>query len=257
MNKRLSVLCVAVLSLSLHVFAQNVVPADHRTQPDKYFLNIEDVANSLKLLPPPPEVGSIQFMYDDAQYHKGKMIRNTDRGQQAVSDAKAHDFDTMFSQAFGCSITPENTPEIYKLLMNMKEDAGDLATRHAKVYYMRPRPFMYFNEETSVPGDQKVLSTNGSFPSGHTAIGWASALVLAEINVENQDAILKRGYEMGQSRVITGYHFQSDVDAARLVSAAVVARLHAHDAFNEQLQKAKAEYAKLKKEGKIKKVEVE
>ena len=31
--------------------------------------------------------------------------------------------------------------------------------------------------------------------------------------------------------VICGYHFQSDVDAARIVASAVVARLHANDAF--------------------------
>ena len=81
---------------------------------------------------------------------------------------------------------------------------------------------------TCNPEQQQELSTNGSYPSGHTAIGWATALVLAEINVDRQNEILKRGYEMGQSRVICGYHFQSDVDAARLVASAVVARLHAN-----------------------------
>ena len=39
--------------------------------------------------------------------------------------------------------------------------------------------------------------------------------------------------------------------SARIVSAAVVARLHADPAFQEQLAKAKKEFAKLKKEGKI------
>lgn len=75
---------------------------------------------------------------------------------------------------------------------------------------------------------------------------------MAEINVDRQNEILKRGYEMGQSRVICGYHFQSDVDAARLVSSAVVARLHANDAFMAQLKKAKDEFATLQKAGKVK-----
>ena len=60
---------------------------------------------------------------------------------------------------------------------------------------------------------------------------------------------------MGQSRVICGYHFQSDVDAGRLVASAVVARLHANDAFMIQLGKAKKEFAELSKKGKIKKSE--
>lgn len=53
---------------------------------------------------------------------------------------------------------------------------------------------------------------------------------------------------MGQSRVICGYHFQSDVDAARIVASAVVARLHANDAFVKQLNKAKDEFSKLQKQ---------
>jgi membrane-associated phospholipid phosphatase len=35
----------------------------------------------------------------------------------------------------------------------------------------------------------------------------------------------KRGFELGESRVICGYHWQSDVDAARIVGSAVVATL--------------------------------
>ena len=105
---------------------------------------------------------------------------------------------------------------------------------------------------TCNPEQQQELSTNGSYSSGHTSIGWATALVLAEINPDRQNEILKRGFEMGQSRVICGYHFQSDVDAARIVASAVVARLHANDAFMKQLQKAKAEFAKLQKAGAVK-----
>ena len=50
---------------------------------------------------------------------------------------------------------------------------------------------------------------------------------------------------MGQSRVICGYHWQSDVDAARVVASAVVATLHTKPAFLQQLEKAKQEFNKL------------
>ena len=96
--------------------------------------------------------------------------------------------------------------------------------------------------------DQEKLSTNGSYPSGHTSIGWATALVLTEINPSDQDKILKRGYELGQSRVICGYHWQSDVDAARIVGSAVVATLHSNPQFTQQLEKAKQEFTGLEKQ---------
>lgn len=44
---------------------------------------------------------------------------------------------------FGIEITRDKTPELYRLIINMREDAGDLATRHAKEYYMRVRPFSF------------------------------------------------------------------------------------------------------------------
>ena len=251
-------LLVALLTVSVATWAQEKIK-DVRTKPDVYFLQIGEVANSLELLPPPPQPGSILFLNDQAQYQWGLMQRRTPRGDQAVTDARVDGagVPNAFSEAFGMKISKENTPEIFKLVVNMREDAGDLATRAAKEHYMRVRPFAFYEKTTCNPEQQQELSTNGSYPSGHTAIGWATALVLAEINVDRQNEILKRGYEMGQSRVICGYHFQSDVDAARLVASAVVARLHANEAFTAQLAKAKKEFAELVKKGKVKKSERE
>lgn len=253
-RKSLFVVLLSVFTLS--TFAQQKIK-DVRTNPDLYFLQADEVANSLELLPAPPQPGSILWMNDEAQYQWGKLQRNTPRGDQAAADARVggDGVPNAFSEAFGIRISKETTPEIYKLVLGMREDAGDLATRAAKNHYMRVRPFAFYHETTCNPEQQQELSTNGSYPSGHTAIGWATALILSEINVDRQNEILKRGYEMGQSRVICGYHFQSDVDAARLVSSAVVARLHANKNFMAQLEKAKAEFAKLDKAGKVKKNE--
>ncbi len=218
---------------------------NHTTQPDRYFLVEEDVVNSQNLLPPPPGAETGRFAYDLEQYQWGKSMRDTDRGRLAVRDANLNEgwIDRVFSEAFGMELTPENTPEIYRLISGMKEDAGDLSTRDAKNHYMRPRPFMVFCEASGTPDDEEGLRKNGSYPSGHTAIGWASALVLSEINPARQDEIINRGYEFGQSRVIVGAHFQSDVDMGRIVGSAVVASLHANPDFQKQLDKAKKEFA--------------
>ncbi len=222
---------------------------DVTTKPELYYMTIDQVADSLKLLPPPPASDSVAFLNDKAQYDQGKLLRNTPRGEQAYNDAhvEADGVPQAFSEAFGTPITAQDTPEIYKLVRNFREDAGELATRGAKKHYMRIRPFAFFNEDTCRPEDQEKLSKNGSYPSGHTSIGWATALVLAEINPARQQEIFERGFQMGQSRVICGYHWQSDVDAARVVASAVVATLHTKPAFLEQLDKAKAEFKALQK----------
>ena len=214
---------------------------------DDHYLKYEQAPDSLKLLPPPPAYTSIDFLSDKAHYDEGKAQRSTERGKQAYDDAyvSKDSLARNFSTAFGFPISKEKTPETFTLITTMKEDAGEYATRSAKQHYNRVRPFAFYKEATCRPEDEKELSTNGSYPSGHTTIGWSVALVLAEVNPARQNEILKRGYDLGQSRVICGYHWQSDVDAARVVGSAVVASLHNNPAFEAQLAKAKAEVQKL------------
>lgn len=221
---------------------------DHRTLPEHCFLNVEDAPSSVAILMCPPDTTSARFAYDREQYEWGKTQRNTPRGLQAVTDANL-DWNTdwaddAFGEAFGAPITMKENPELYKLVYNMEEDAGSLATYEAKEHYMRTRPFIFWNEHTATPDHEEALAKNGSYPSGHTSIGWATALVLAEINPARATEILKRGFEFGQSRVIVGAHYQSDVDAGRIAGAGIVARLHADKGFQKQLAKAKKEFQK-------------
>jgi acid phosphatase (class A) len=111
-----------------------------------------------------------------------------------------------------------------------------------KRYYMRKRPFMRFNEPTLYPADEPALRKNGSYPSGHTLLGWSSALLLSEINPDRADTILARGLMYGDSRIIVGAHWQSDVNAARLAASAAYARLHTSERFLEQMRLARQEF---------------
>lgn len=139
-------------------------------------------------------------------------------------------------------LSKENTPAIYHALYRGVLTVRLTATK-PKTTYMRKRPFVRFNETTLLPEGEERLRLNGSYPSGHTVRGWTMALLLCEINPDAQDEILKLGYEWGQSRVISGYHWQSDVDASRLVAAAGYARLHTNAEFLADIAAARAEYA--------------
>ncbi|MEZ2583086.1 phosphatase PAP2 family protein [Kluyvera intermedia] len=214
------------------------------------FLDSSQVADSLTLLPAPPAYGSVAFLRDKAAYEEGHSQINTPRWEQAIKDADLTDSNIgkPFSEALGVDINPKNTPATYELLRKIRTDSGDIAPKTAKEHYMRVRPFMFFNTHTCTPNDEPGLRKNGSYPSGHTAIGWSTALILSEMRPDRENQILKRGYEFGQSRVICGAHWQSDVDAGRIIGSAEVARLHADKEFMQAFAKSKAEIdEKLKK----------
>ena len=212
------------------------------------YLAATEYPDSLKLLPPPPAAGSAAFARDQEASEEALSLRGTERYDQAVRDAElmfpaAAD---AFSQAVGFEITEKDTPYLYRLLRRTLTDAG-LSTYAAKNNYKCSRPFMMNHEPIGSPEDENALRNDGSYPSGHTAIGWAWALILCEVVPERTDAILARGYEFGQSRVICNVHWQSDVDAGRIMGAAAVARLHANQDFLADLKQAKREVAAIRK----------
>lgn len=214
------------------------------------YLPTKLLPNSLELIPPPPAEGSTSLALDEDVSKSSVALRGTPRWDLAAEDANI-----MFPQAagtFSCAlnapITEEDTPHLYLLLRRTFADAG-LSTYTAKNHYQRTRPFIVNKEPTCTPDKEALLMKDGSYPSGHAAIGWAWALILSEIAPEQTDAILARGRAFGQSRVICNVHWQSDVIEGRLVGAAAVARLHADPAFRAAIEAAKAELAAVRAKG--------
>jgi acid phosphatase (class A) len=171
-------------------------------------------------------------------------LRGTPRWLQAARDA-----DLRFPQAadsFSCAIdtpiTQETTPHLYMLLRRSLTDSG-LATYPAKDHYQRVRPFVRHDDASCTPHQEASLRKDGSYPSGHSTIGWAWALILAEVAPERANALLARGLSFGQSRVICGVHWQSDVTAGRVIGACAVASLLGEGVFRAELEAAKKEVA--------------
>lgn len=242
--KKCLVFLVLLTSLALQAQTDSV-----KTQKKVWpsFLNKEQMPDGSLYLPAPPAFDSQEFVGDVVSYHWGKSLRDTPRGKQARFEAglDVPTIFSVFSEPMGLKLSEEAFPELTFLVTRIMTD-GVTATRKVKAHYNRLRPFLYFNEGTLVPEDEASHHTP-SYPSSHASSGWTVALVLSELCPERAELILKAGYEYGQSRVIAGYHYQSDVDAARLAASACVARLHADEAFQQQLSKVKKELQKQKK----------
>ena len=212
------------------------------------YFSTEEMPNLIKCLPPPPDTIGIDFAHDVLRYMWGKTQRcDSVRAAIAARDA-AWNYDSLFavfSGPFGLEISKEGTPEIYKYMINSLSTI-DPTRVEPKAFYHRKRPFERFHEHMLTTYEEQELSGEGSYPSGHSQRGYTAALLLSEVNPANADTIMARGYMYGESRVIVGAHWQSDVDASRLCGAIGLARLHTSPAFLEQLSKAQTEFKRLR-----------
>ncbi|MBW2411550.1 MAG: phosphatase PAP2 family protein [Deltaproteobacteria bacterium] len=214
------------------------------------YLPIDVLPKSSELLPPPPEKNSAAMALDKEMNKDIQKLRGTARWEMAIMDAnlKFPEAAQTFSCALNAPITEKDTPHLYILLRRSMIDAG-LATFSAKNKYEKKRPFVVNKKLTCVPDQEDSLRESGSYPSGHSSIGWAWALILSELAPDRADAIFARGRAFGESRLVCNVHWHSDVVWGRFVGAATVARLHADPTFCADIEAAKAELGDVWKKG--------
>ena len=206
------------------------------------YLYEEPPLNSAAFLPPPPTSGSAQQAADDAASEAMRVLEGSARWTQAAVDAELH-FPAaaqIFSCVLGVSVTEAQTPALYRLLQRSLTDFG-LASYPAKRAHQRQRPFLINGGEICTPDDRETLETDGSYPSGHSAIGWGWALTLSQLAPERAEALLARGRAYAQSRMVCNVHWLSDTEAGMAVGAAAFARLQNDALFQATMAAARQE----------------
>ena len=209
------------------------------------YFTIDDLPDLVKCLPAPPDTVSLTFTHDVMRYMWGKTMR-ADAARAAIAERDAiWDLDTLaaiFSEPFGLKIDKEATPEIHKAFVQGVHTI-ELIRIRPKAHFMRKRPFDRFQEHMYTTWEEDELRGEGSYPSGHTIRGWSAALILSEINPDAANDLYARGWDYGESRVIVGAHWQSDVDASRPAASIGYSLLQTSPAYREQMDKARKEFA--------------
>lgn len=182
---------------------------------------------ALKYLPGYPSFDDKEAFFNDSLYYRrGFALRDTERGRQAVIDAQNNlDFYLKrFGAAMGADLSEEDTPAIARYLKTTYSFArSGIST--AKDAFSRQRPYSYFNETSAVPEDEAAFGAFTSYPSGHSIRAWAITLALIAIDDQHQYEIIKVGNELCESRIITGFHYVSDVEAAKLAASIAFAKI--------------------------------
>jgi acid phosphatase (class A) len=206
------------------------------------YLVLEKIPVGKDILAPPPLPGSAEFAEDETSYHKTGLLKQTPRWQQAALDADISfpRAATVFSCATGKTLSKETTPHLYLVLERSTQDVLRIVSE-AKKKYPKDRPFEIYKEPTCIPEQEPALKSSGAYPSGHAALGQVWGDLFSDLVPEKEAAIHRRAYEFGQSRVVCRVHFQSDVDAGRLLGTIIYARLKANPEFALDFKKVKVE----------------
>lgn len=192
----------------------------------------------VRVLPPPPAYGSAQAKAELAELHAVETVRTPVEEADARADGDTRNA-TIFVGVLGPRFDLARLPATAHLLAIVRATEKDAVDR-GKDEFKRPRPYAIDDTLKSCKRNEDPLS---SYPSGHTSMAFSMAETLARLLPGKADLLLARAARYGQSRIVCGQHFRSDVTAGAILGAIVVERLMAKAIFRDAMKSASGELA--------------
>ena len=205
------------------------------------YLSPAEMPNAATILGPPPANGSGTKAGDVATYEATRTLKDTPRWTLAVSDAQFGPAAIMreYSCAANVVLDPAIDSALFHLLRRVVEDS-EAVEQPAKAIYKRPRPFVENGGPMCTPNDQSIL-TSYSYPSGHSTFSWTVGMIMAQLMPDRATSLMNRARSYGESRVNCGLHYESDVQAGRVVASALFSVLQTNSEFRADFDNARTE----------------
>jgi acid phosphatase (class A) len=197
-----------------------------------------DQYDPAKLLPAPPAHGSARERSEILELeHVQATATPAQRAAAAWDDA--HEDPSIFAAVMGPGFNMDKLPATAALFHLVIKNESK-ASSAAKKAFMRDRPWIVDPGIKTctphAPGPQK-----NSYPSGHTSVGYAMAVVLASLAPGKSKAIMERARVFAENRIVCGYHFRSDDEAGKILGTLVANDLMRAPGFKAPYQAAAAE----------------
>jgi acid phosphatase (class A) len=224
--------------------------------------------DSVHLLPPPPSPDSDAQRQDVEGVIGAQKAALPARLQQAEADARVNI--DRFAAVLSSGFSFDTTPGVAAFFRKVGTDTRAPVTM-AKDCWERKRPFLA-DPRVHPPGkmQQEVANPSGapvenmaphdaaspclaaeaapaysySYPSGHSTFGVMTAILLANMVPEKRRELFARGWDYGQSRVVGGVHFPTDVESGRIEATAMVALMMQNADFRMDFDLARMELRK-------------
>jgi acid phosphatase (class A) len=217
----------------LFSLALTVVPL-HAADKELHYLTTGK-PNAVTLLVPPPLPDTPEQAADMAEVRAVCHAAPSNDVAVAFSEKKFSVFN--FTPAIGTFFQSNNLPKTTAFFERVQKDAAAV-TDNAKVYYKRPRPYVF---DPSLASGK--LEKSFSYPSGHSTESMVLALVLADLFPDQHDAILAEARAIGWHRVEIARHYPTDIYAGHVFAQAIVREMKASPDFQRDFAEVKAELA--------------
>ena len=187
-----------------------------------------------KYLPAPPADDSAQTKAELKELLEIQATRTPEQEKAAVADAEENVW--RFADVMGPDFTAAKLPKTAALFDRVIA-TEDVVDDHAKKAFNRPRPYML--DEQIHPLLKK--SKSGSWPSGHSTVGYLMATVLGDLVPEKRNALFARASVYAENRLVAGFHYRSDTVMSRTGAALIAQKMAEQPDFQAEFDAAKTE----------------
>jgi len=188
------------------------------------------------LLPPPPRDGSAQQRAEMDELHNIENTRTQARFARAMKDEVTESV-LAFADVMGPRFDLDRLPKTKQLFDDVRSEEK-AAGKLAKNYFKRNRPWIADPKLKTCARDDPPQT---SYPSGHSTMGYAMAVVLAKLAPEKAKAIMQRAEDYAYNRLVCSMHYRSDIVAGQVLGTTVAAEMFTTQGFRDEFDAARAE----------------
>jgi acid phosphatase (class A) len=182
-----------------------------------------------QLLAPPPAPGSPEERSDLDAVIAASRSRSPAEAEAALADGDRSVL--RFADVMGRNFSARSLPFSVAFFEQVADDVHAIVAT-AKIGFDRLRPFAVDSRVAVLREDAELAAAphhrSGSYPSGHSAFAYTTAVLLAAIVPEKASDIFVRADAFARNRIIAGAHFPTDVEGGR-IAGTVIANVLLHD----------------------------